>query len=164
MPVAAVDFYDVIRWIHITAVVVAFGPTFAFGVYAALAQRRDPRSVPVMLEATIAVERTLLTWGALVVLASGIYLTIDRFEFGDVFINVGLVGVIVLVGLTHGFFIPNDRRAAAAARSDIESAGAGEVKLGDEFARLSARSATVGMLAGLTIVVLIYFMTAKPFL
>lgn len=164
MPVAAVDFYDVIRWAHITAVVVAFGPTFAYGVYLAVAQRSDPRSVPVMIEATIAVNRTLVTGGAIVVFATGIYLTIDRFSFGDVFVNVGMLGLIVLIGVVHAFFIPNDRKAAEIARRDIAGAGAGEVKLSAELARRSARSAQVGMAAGLGIVVIIYFMTAKPFL
>ncbi|HSI79683.1 MAG TPA: DUF2269 family protein [Solirubrobacterales bacterium] len=164
MPVAAVEFYDVIRWLHITAVVVAFGPTFAFGVYLAIAQRSDTRSVPVMIEATIAVNRSLVTFGAILVFATGIYLTIDRFSFGDVFVNVGMIGVIVLIGVVHAFFIPNDRKAAELARRDIGSAGAGEIKLSAEFARRSARSAQVGIAAGLAIVVIIYFMTAKPFL
>jgi hypothetical protein len=164
MPVASVDFYDVIRWVHVTAVVVAFGPTFAFGIYYSVAQRRDPRSLPLIFEATESVNRSLVTIGAIVVLASGIYLTIDRFSFADVFVNVGMLGVIVLVGLVHGFFIPSDRRAAEIAKRDIEDAGAGEVKLRPEFDRIAVRSARVGMLAGLAMVVIIYFMTAKPFL
>jgi uncharacterized membrane protein len=164
MPVATVDFYDVIKWVHVSAVVIALGPTFAFGIYYAIAQRQDPRSVPTITEATIAIQRSLLTIGAILILASGIYLTIDRFSFADVFVNVGMVVVIVLVGLSHAFFIPNDRRAAEVARADIEAAGAGDVELSSEFGRLSRRSAVVGMLAGLIIIVTIYFMTAKPFL
>lgn len=164
MPVASVDFYDVIRWVHISAVVVALGPTFAFGVYYAVAQRRDPRSLPVMFEATDSINRYLVTIGVVVIFASGIYLTIDRWSFGDVFVNVGLVVAIVLLGLVHGFFIPNDRRASEVAKRDIEAAGNHEVELSTEFDRLTRRSAQVGMLTGLVVVITVYFMVAKPFL
>lgn len=163
MPVASVDFYDVIRWVHISAVVVAFGPTFAFGIYYAVAQRRDPRSLPVIFEATDSINRYLVTIGVIVVLASGIYLTIDRWSFADVFVNVGMVVAIGLLGLLHGFFIPNDRRAWEVAKRDIEAAGDREVELSTEFDRLTRRSAQVGMLVGLVVVITIYFMVATPF-
>jgi uncharacterized membrane protein len=164
MPVASVDFYDVIRWVHITAVVIAFGPTFAYGIFYTVAQRRDPRSLPVIFQATSTVDRSLITIGALVVFASGIHLTIDRFSFGDVFVNVGILAVLVLLGLTHAFFRPHYRRAAAVVERDVADAGQGEVKLSTEFDRLTRRTAHVGMLASLIVVVTIYFMTAKPFL
>lgn len=164
MPVAAVDFYDVIRWIHITAVVLAFGPAFAFGILLSVAERRDPRSLPVVFAAIDTISRSLVTLGAIVVFATGIYLTIDGpWSFGDVFINVGMLALIVLIGAVHVFFIPNDRRAAEIAARDIEEAGAGEVKLSPEFDRINRRGAQAWMLAGLTVILVIYFMTAKPF-
>lgn len=164
MPAAAVEFFDVIRWVHISAVVIAFGPTFAYGIFFTVTQKRDPRSMPAVLQAISTVDRSLVTIGGAVVLATGIYLTIDRFSFGDVFVNVGLLAVIVLLGLTHGFFLPTYRRAGAAVARDIEQAGAGEVKLSTEFDRLTRRAAQVGTLASLIVIVTIYFMTAKPFL
>jgi uncharacterized membrane protein len=164
MPVASVDFYDVIRWVHISAVAIAFGPTFAYGIFFTTAQRADPRSLPVVLQAISRIDRSLITIGAVVVFATGIYLTIDRFSFGDVFVNVGLLSVIVLLGLTHGFFLPGYRRASEILRRDIEDAAGDEVKLSTEFDRFSRRVAQVGMLAALIVVVTIYFMTAKPFL
>jgi uncharacterized membrane protein len=164
MPVAAVDFYDVIRWVHISAVVIAFGPTFAYGIFFSTAQRADARSLPVTLQAIARIDRSLVTIGAIVVFATGIYLTIDRFSFGDVFVNVGMLAVIVLLGLTHAFFLPSYRQGSELLKQDIEDAGAGEVKLSTEFERLSRRLAQVGMLAALIVVVTIYFMTAKPFL
>ena len=38
MTTLAVQFYDVIVWLHVSAVVVAFGPTFAYGIYFARAR------------------------------------------------------------------------------------------------------------------------------
>ena len=36
----AVQFYDVVLWIHITAFLIAFGPTYGYGIFMAAAARR----------------------------------------------------------------------------------------------------------------------------
>ena len=65
----------------------------------------------------------------------------------------------------HGFFIPHDSRALRAAKRDIEAAGpTGEVEFGEEFNRESGRSARMGPIAGLIVILTIYVMVAKPFL
>ena len=163
MPLA-VQFYDVVVWLHITAVVVAFGPTFAFGIYLATTGSNYPRSVPAVLEAQSVVNRTLVTLGGVVVLLSGLYLAADGDWFDEVFVAVGIVSILVLLGLVHGFFEPNDRRTKAVAQRDIEAAGPGEVQFSEEFKARSGRSARVGALAGLIVILTIYFMAAKPFL
>jgi hypothetical protein len=160
----AVQFYDVVVWLHVSAVVLAFGPTFAFGIYLATTGRNHRRSIPAVLEAQSVVLRTMYTVGTLVVIASGIYLAADRWDFGEVFVIVGLVVALGLLGLTYGFFVPNDRRALEAARRDLEAAGSGEVEFGEEFRRASAAGAIVGPIAGVIIILTIYFMAAKPFL
>jgi hypothetical protein len=164
MFVADVQFYDVVVWLHISAVVLAFGPTFAFGIYLATIGRSHPRSIPAMLEAQGVVIRTMVTFGALVVLASGIYLAADRWDFGEVFVIVGLVSSLTLLALTYGFFLPNARRTHEVAERDIASAGSVEVKFSDEFNALTGRAAKVGPVAGLIVILAIYFMAAKPFL
>ena len=164
MTTLAVQFYDVIVWLHVSAVVVAFGPTFAFGVYVAATARNHPRSIPAVLEAQNTISRTMVTIGALLVLITGIYLAADRWDFGYFFITWGLIAIIVLLGLTHGYFLRHDRRALAAARRDIEAAGPGEVELGEEFNRETAASARMGPIAGLIVILTIYVMAAKPFL
>ena len=42
MSVATVQFYDVIVWLHVTAVVLAFGPTFSYGLFFATAGKTNP--------------------------------------------------------------------------------------------------------------------------
>ena len=163
MIAAEVQFYDVVVWLHISAVVVGFGPTFAFGVYAAFTQQKNPRSIPAMLAAQDQVVKTLVTGGMLVILATGIYLAADREYFDEVFVGVGLAAIIVLFGLAHGFFRPNDRRAEELAERDIRASGEGEVEFSEEFNAVTGRSARVGALAGLIVILTIYFMTAKPF-
>lgn len=164
MTTFAVTFYDVVVWLHITAVVIAFGATFAFGIYIALATAKHRRSVPAVLEAQTLISRTMVTIGGIVILVTGFYLVADRWEFSDFFVAWGIVAIIVLLGLVHGFFIPHDRRALEAARRDIDAAGAGEVEFGEEFNRASAASARMGPIAGLIVILTVYVMAAKPFL
>lgn len=164
MTTLAVQFYDVIVWLHVSAVVLAFGPTFAYGIYFATAGPRYPRSIPAILEAQNVINRTMVTIGAVVILVTGIYLAADRWDFGYFFVTWGLVAIIVLLGLVHGFFIPHERRALEAAKRDIDSAGAGDVAFGEEFNRESGASARMGPIAGLIVIVTIYVMAAKPFL
>jgi hypothetical protein len=164
VPVAEVQFYDVVVWLHVSGVVVGFGPTFAFGLYLAVAGRKYPRSMPAILDAQCTISRTMVTIAALVIIASGIYLTSDRWDFSDFFVIAGLVAIVVLLGMVHGFFVPNEIRAREIAERDIEAAGTGDVKFSDEFERRMRGSAIAGPIAGLIVILTIYFMAAKPFL
>jgi predicted integral membrane protein DUF2269 len=161
---AEVQFYDVIVWLHVSAVVVGFGPTFAFGIYLALAGRKYPRSMPAILDAQCTISRTQVTIAALVILGSGIYLAADRWEFSDFFVIAGLVAIVILMGMVHGFFVPNEVRAREIAERDIDAAGGGEVKFSEEFDRRMRSSAIAGPIAGLIVILTIYFMATKPFL
>ena len=165
MPTLAVQFYDVIVWLHVSAVVLAFGPTFAYGIYFATAGPRYPRSIPAILEAQNVINRTMVTIGAVVILVTGIYLAADRWDFGYFFVTWGLVAIIVLLGLVHGFFLPNDERGLRISKRDIEAAGpTGEVHFSDEHEELTGRNARMGPVAGLIVILTIYVMAAKPFL
>jgi hypothetical protein len=160
----AVTFYDVVRWVHISSIVVAFGPTFAYGVWIAIASANEPRSVPFVYRVLQAIDGTFVTIGGILILLSGIYLVSDRWDYGYFFITWGVIAIIVLLGLTHGFFRPNERRAERLARRDIEASGGGAVKFSDEYNQVSLKLARMGPVAGLIVILTIYVMTAKPFL
>ncbi|HEY8001182.1 MAG: DUF2269 family protein [Vicinamibacteria bacterium] len=166
MQTTAVTFYNVVVWLHVSSVLIAFGPTFAFGIYIALAQRKYPRALPAVIEAQTTIQRSMTTIGGALILITGIYLASEQgWEFSDFFVVWGLLAIIVLLGLVHGFFLPNDTRALRAAKRDIEAAGpAGEVELGAEYRESSGRSARMGPIAGLIVILTIYVMAAKPFL
>lgn len=160
----AVTFYGVVLWLHITAVVIAFGATFAFGIYIALATAKHPRSVPAVLEAQTLISRTFVTIGGILILVTGLYLAADADQFDEFYVAWGIVAIVVLLGLVHGFFLPHDRRALEAARRDIEASPGEKVEFGEEFNRASAASARMGPIAGLIVILTIYVMAAKPFL
>lgn len=163
MITADVQFYDVVLFFHITSVVLAFGPTFAYGLFIAIAQREGGAGIPPVGRAIVIWDRIAGTLGMTVILLSGIYMTGDRgWEMSDFFVSWGFVAIIVLFGLSHGFFAPRTRRAVELAERDLK-AGAG-AEMSEEFNAVSGQLARLGSAAGLLVVLTIYVMTAKPFL
>lgn len=163
----AVTFYDVVLWVHITAVVLAFGPTFAYPVFLAVAERTDPRSLPV-------VGRGVIAWDAIgrillvLILLAGIYLIADSpaWELSDFYVSWGILAVIILGALSGAYFTPKTKQLIEIAERDIAASAAsgGDVKLSAEFQALNGQIAKVGTAAGILILLTIYVMTTKPFL
>lgn len=163
MTTVAVTFYQVVLWVHISTVVLAFGPTFAYGVFIAIASRDDPHSLPLIYRVFQRIDRSFVTIGGVLVLLTGIYLASDRWDFGYFFVTWGVLAIIVLLGLVHGFFLPNERRAEQLARRDLEAGGGGETRLSREYEEVSGKMARVGPIAGLIVILTIYVMAARPF-
>jgi uncharacterized membrane protein len=152
--------YKLALFLHILAVVLAFGPTFGYGFFVAAAQSAAPRSVPTVLRSIQKIDRYLVEPGLIVVLLAGIYLLADGpWEASDAFISIGFLAVIALFGLSHGFFRPQTARALELAERDL---GSGET-LSAEYEAVSKRLENGGKLAGLIVVVAIFFMAYKPF-
>ena len=163
MPVAEVQFYDVIKWIHVAAVVVGLGATFSYGVFIAVASRSAPRSMPGILAGIQATDRMLVIPGLLVILATGLYMTIDLWDFGYFFVTWGILALIVLFVMGMAVFGPNEEKARQAAEQDVERAGTGTVEFGPEFNRLNGILGKAGPIAGILVIVTVYVMVAKPF-
>lgn len=154
--------YKIALFLHILAVVLAFGPTFGYAFFFSVAPQY-PRAVPAILTGVQRVDRYLVNPGMIVLLLAGIYLLIasdDAWDTGDFFVSTGFLAIIVLFGLQQAFFQPNVRRAKALAERDLEKGDA----LSPEFVALGQRIGGVGRLAGLIVVVTVFFMTYKPFL
>ncbi|MEA2315008.1 MAG: hypothetical protein QOI03_1700 [Solirubrobacteraceae bacterium] len=158
----AVSLYDVILAVHITAVVAAFGVTFAYPVMFALAAKRDPRSLPLIYRIEYTVERVLVNPGLLLVLAAGIYLASDGHHWSDFFVQWGIGAVLVIGGVVGAVMIPTAKRAEAVALRDLASAGAELGELSAEHRALARRLAVVGTLLSALVVVTILFMAIKP--
>ncbi|MDQ3994256.1 MAG: DUF2269 family protein [Actinomycetota bacterium] len=154
--------YDFVLFVHIAAVVVAFGPTFAYPFFQTVVERVSPRSVPAMLQAMHTTSRYLVTPGLLVVLASGIYLTVDGWDFGQRFVVVGLAVVVVLIVLGATFFDRHEARLIELSKRDVAAVGAREGVLSADYWVVSKRFARVGVAASLLIVVALFFMAVKP--
>ena len=154
--------YKIALFLHILAVVLAFGPTFGYAFFFSVAPQY-PRATPAILAGIQKVDRYLVNPGMVVLLLAGIGLlsaSDGAWDASDAFVSVGFVAIIVLFGLQHGFFQPKVREAKALAERDLESGDT----LSPEFEALSDRIGKVGTLAGVIVVVTIFFMAYKPFM
>ena len=152
--------YKIALFLHILAVVLAFGPTFGYAFFFSVVPQY-PRATPAIMAGIQKVDKYLVNPGMVALLLAGIYLLTDGpWETSDAFVSVGFLAIIVLFGLQHAFFQPKVREAKALAERDLKS---GET-LSDEFEALGDRIGKVGTLAGLIVVVAIFFMAYKPFL
>lgn len=150
--------YSIGLFIHVLAVVLAFGPTFAYGIIFSV-MPKYPRSAPVLFETIRKVDNYLVNPAMFIVLLAGIYLLADgHWSSSEAFITVGFIAIIVLMGLQHAFFRPQGRKAQELAERDLKAGDS----FSAEFEEVSRRLGTVGPIAGLIVAVTIFFMVVKP--
>jgi hypothetical protein len=153
--------YKIFLFFHILAVVVAIGPTFAYGILFSVLPSY-PRSAPALIAGMRRIDRYFVNPGMIVILVAGILLiaTSSSVWGGQFFIVWGFIAIIALFGVQHGFFAPQMEQLQEIADRD---AAAGDT-LSPEFDALSQKIAQVGAATGLLIVVTIFIMAYKPFL
>jgi hypothetical protein len=158
MLLATITDYSVGLFIHILAVVLTFGPTFGYGILFSVLPKY-PRAAPGLIAGIEKIDRYLITPGLIVILLAGIYLMSEgNWDASEAFITVGFIAIIALFGLQHGFFRPQESKARELAERDLKQGDT----LSAEFEEVSRRLGTVGPIAGLIVVVTIFFMTVKP--
>ena len=159
----AVSGYEIVLAVHVMAVVVAFGVTFAYPIMFAVGVRADPRSLPVLHRIQYSIERFLINPGLLLVLVAGIILASDGHHWSEFFVQWGLLATIAIGALVGAVMIPAAKRAEQLARVAVEAAGAaGSVAPGEEYRRLVVRMNAVGSLLSLLVLLTILFMVIKP--
>jgi hypothetical protein len=160
MPIA-VTFYTFALAIHIAAIVIAFGVTFAYPVMYAVGTRTEPRSMPGFHRIQDSVGKFVISPFLVVALAAGIYLASKLHVWSDFYVQWGLVVIVLLGALGGAFFSPRERRLAELAERDVTAAGDGQVVFGEEYKALRRRVLSVGLTANVLILLTIYFMTAQ---
>ncbi len=159
----AVTTYDFSVFIHITAVMVGFGATFAESIMFPVAMKMNPRHLPYVHRLQLAINQYLATPALVIVLLTGVYQVNERnWDFGSAWISGAFLIVIVIGGVLGGYFIPTDRRLGPMVESEIEAAGEGEVVLSDAYQRQARIEGIVGTLTGILLIVAVYLMVVKP--
>ena len=165
LPVAVTSF-DVSLFLHITAVMVGFGATFAESIMFPVALRTNVRHLPYVHRLQLAINRWLATPALVVVLATGFYQVSDRdFDLGDFWLSATMTIVIVIGGLLGAYFIPADRKLAPMVEAEIAAAGECELTLTDlseDYQRRARMEGVVGTITGILLVVAVYLMVTKP--
>ena len=166
MPLAVTS-YELSLFLHITAVMVGFGATFAESIMFQVAMKVSPRHLPYVHRLQLAINQWFASPALLVVLATGIYQVSDSdaWEIGDFWISASLTIVIVISALLGGYFIPADKRLGPLVERDIDNAGPGEISLSDlspEYQRHGRLEGIVGTVTGVLLIVAVYLMVTKP--
>ncbi len=99
--ILATRIYDVVLAVHIMAVVIGFGVTFAYPVMYAVAARHDPRSLAIMHRIEYTIERAIINPALLVIVAAGIYMASKEHLWSEFFVQWGL-GAAIAIGALVG--------------------------------------------------------------
>lgn len=164
MTVTAITSYDFSVFLHVTAVMVGFGSTFALAVTTPLAFKLNPRHLPYVHQLELTLNRFFATPGLVLVLATGFYQASDRdWDFGDFWLG-GTLGIVIVIGAIMGLvFLPVAKKCKALAERDIAASGdGGDVQLSDEYQKASRQGAIFGPITGLLLVAAVFLMITKP--
>ena len=159
----AVTFYTFVLAVHIAAIVIAFGVTFAYPVMYAVGIRSEPRSMPGVHRIQDSVGKFVISPFLGLALLAGIYLASKLHTWSDFYVQWGL-GVIVLLGALGGaYFAPRERRLAELAERDVgaDDATAGGFVFSAEYKALRKQVFSVNLTANVLVLLTIYFMTAQ---
>ncbi|MGZ8666085.1 MAG: DUF2269 family protein [Solirubrobacterales bacterium] len=159
----AVTTYELSVFVHISAVMVGFGATFAESLAFPVAMKLNPRHLPYVHRLQLAINQFLATPALVIVLITGIYQVEEvDWDFGSAWVSGSFLIVIVIGGLLGGYFIPTDRRLGPMVQAEIEAAGDGEVTLSDEYQRQARMEGNVGTITGILLIAAVYLMVVKP--
>ena len=151
--------YEISVFVHVTAVMVGFGATFAESIMFPVAMKAGVRHLPYVHRLQLAINQRLATPALVVVLLTGIYQTSDGdWGFGSFWISATFLIVIVVGGLLGAYFIPADRRLAAQAERELEETG----NVSEDYLRQARREGAIGALTGVLLIAAVFLMVTKP--
>jgi uncharacterized membrane protein len=157
---ASITLYSVSIFVHVSAVVVGFGATYAEALMFPVAMKVDKRHVPFVHRLGLAINQRLATPALVVVLVTGFYqVSHAKLSFGKPWISASFAILIVLGGLIGGYFVPTDRKLAEMAERDLASRSG---ELSEEYLHKARQIGMVGALAGVLVLVAIFLMVTKP--
>jgi len=154
----AITFYDVSVFVHVSAVVVGFGATFAEALMFPVAMKAGTQHLPYVHRLQLAINQRMATPALALIIVTGIYQTADRWEFGDFWISATFLIAIVLGGLNGAYFIPSDRRLGPMAERELAATG----DVSAEYRAQARRQGMFGALAGVLVLLAIFLMVTKP--
>jgi uncharacterized membrane protein len=156
--IATLTFYSVVVAVHIMAVVIAFGTSFAYPAFMPWARKNHPQAMPVIHAMSDRLGRLVMSPAMVVVLLAGVYLASDADAWSETWVSVPLVILLVIGGMGGMFFAPNERKLGELATRDLAKGG----ELSAEYDELFKRVAVAGLTVCALVLVAIFFMAAKP--
>lgn len=162
MPLAVTG-YEFSLFVHITAVVVGLGATFAESVMFPVAFNSNPRHLPYVHRLQLTLNRYFASPALAVILLTGIYQMAEgNWDYGDFWVSGTLTIIVIIAALLLGYFIPADKRLLPMVEREIADAGDGEVKLSREYLQAGRNEGIAGSITGVLLILAIFLMTTKP--
>jgi len=162
MPLAVTS-YEFSLFIHVTAVVVGFGATFAESVVFPVAMKMNPRHLPYVHRLQLVLNRFFATPALVIVAGTGVYQMAEgNWDYADLWVSATLTIVVIIAILNLFFFIPSDRKLLPMIEGEIANAGAGEFSPSEEYLRKVRPQGIFGPITGILLIVAIYMMVIKP--
>lgn len=164
MTVTAITSYNVSIFIHVTAVMVGFGSTFALSITTPLAFKLSPRHLPYVHQLEMNLNRFFASPALVLVLITGFYqVSKGNWDFGDFWVAGTFVIVLVLGAIMGMVFLPIAKKGKALIERDIAASPPGQdVTVSDEYTQATRLGAIFGPVAGLLLVAAVFLMTTKP--
>ena len=144
-------FYDVVLWVHIAAVLIAFGGVFWYPVWFRLVRDWAPAQRASFHHAQGVFGRFVISPFLLLLILAGAYLASDRHYWSEAWVTVPFVIAIVLGGMGGMYFGPRERRLA-----ELADGGGGA-----EYESLFAQVRVVSYTAMALVLVAAFFMVTK---
>jgi uncharacterized membrane protein len=155
----AISLYDLSVWVHVSAVVVGFGATFAGALMFPVAMRVGVTHLPYVHHLQLAINERLAGPALGIVILTGIFQTIDAdWGFGSFWISATILIAIVLGAMSGAYFIPTDRKLAEQAQREIDATG----NVSDDYQKKARTEGILGAVAGLLVIAAVFLMVTKP--
>ena len=106
MPVFAVEIYDVVKALHIMAVVGAFGLPLAYPALFAYAQKHHASSLGALHDIQLRLNRRVTGTGTVLILLFGAYLATKEDLWSEVWVTVPLIIIFVIGGVGGALINP----------------------------------------------------------
>jgi uncharacterized membrane protein len=165
MPLAITN-YDFSVFLHLTAVVIGFGSTFAESVMFPVAMKMSARNLPYVHRLQLTLNQFFAVPAVVVVAATGIYqMSEGNWDYGDFWVSATITILVVILLINVFFFIPTDRKLLPIIERAVADAGDRELGLNDlppTYQRLGRLEGLMGAVLGILLVAAIFFMTTKP--
>ena len=158
---AVVNGYNISLWLHITAVMVGFGSTFALAIATPVALKLDPRHLPYVAQLSLNLSRFFATPALVVVLATGFYQISEGNWDYDFWIIGTLVIVVILGGMIGMILVPEARALKALAEEEITAAGGGPYTPSETYNARARTGMIAGPLSGLLLIAAVFLMVTK---
>jgi uncharacterized membrane protein len=146
--------YAVLKFVHVLLAIIAIGFNASYGVWLARARREPEHEMHVLRGIKILDDRFANPAYGLLLVTGIILVLIGPFPFTTPWIVGGLVLFVVVVILAATMYTPTLRRQIAV----LESQGPAS----EEYARLSNRGRTLGIVLAVLVVLIEFLMVTKP--